>query len=247
MKIVHISDTHGGIVETPSADMLIHTGDFTRVGTLQEIQDFADYLKSREHLYKYILVISGNHDRSLDPFWGAGSPDASDSKDRAIKAQSIIEDASKKITYLFDDEVVIDDFKFYGSPHTPEFGFNWAFNKLRGSDLDEVWREIPEDTDVLLTHGPPMGILDECPDYHRPRKMAHAGCANLRHHVSRVQPKLHLFGHIHEGAGFLETDETTFVNASIMDGRYRPRNHPWIIDLERSEAKVSPASLGYSK
>ena len=75
---------------------------------------------------------------------------------------------------------------------TPEF-FDWAFMKKRGSDIDQVWRQIPKETDILITHGPPLGVLDLCHSGHR------SGCLSLLHHVlERVKPKYHIFGHIHE-------------------------------------------------
>jgi len=220
MKIVCISDTHGHTFPLPKGDILVHAGDFSSRGTLEDLQNFADWLGSNEHLYRLMVVIAGNHDKALDGNFGA-----------AFQAEEILEKASKKIAYLRDAEMAFEGLKFYGSPWTPEFGFDWAFNKTRGSELAEVWEEIPGDTDVLITHGPPMGILDECPDYVRPNKKVHAGCADLAYHVDRVKPKLHIFGHIHEGSGIHQESKTLFVNASIMNGRYHPEHSPKIVEV----------------
>ena len=118
--------------------------------------------------------------------------------------------------YLDDSGCEIEGIRFWGSPITPEF-CNWAFMR-EPRDIGRHWDAIPDDTDVLITHGPPHGILDQCPDS--------VGCEQLLEAVKRVGPKVHAFGHIHEGHGILEKDGTTFVNASIMDGRYRPVNAP---------------------
>ena len=83
--------------------------------------------------------------------------------------------------------------KFYGSPQQPAF-FDWAFNVERGpAKIGKFGERIPADTDVLVTHGPPLGRGDLCSSGLR------AGCVDLLQHVQqRVKPKLHVFGHIHE-------------------------------------------------
>jgi hypothetical protein len=126
--------------------------------------------------------------------------------------------------YLQDEAVEIEGLRIWGSPWQPEF-LDWAFNLPRGAALREKWDRIPSGTDVLITHGPPQGVLDRVDEGRR------EGCADLLNAVARVRPRLHLFGHIHEGYGCLERDGTTFVNASICDRAYRPVNPPVVVDL----------------
>jgi Icc-related predicted phosphoesterase len=101
---------------------------------------------------------------------------------------------------------------------------DWAFNLPRGPRLAAEWAKIPDTTDVLITHGPPMGILDHVWG-------EHVGCADLLARIAAVKPKVHAFGHIHEGSGVLVQDGTTYVNASICDGEYRPVNPIRVVDL----------------
>jgi Icc-related predicted phosphoesterase len=102
---------------------------------------------------------------------------------------------------------------------------DWAFNLQRGPALREKWALIPEGTDVLITHGPPFGILDWTARGER------VGCEDLLEAVRRVKPRLHVFGHIHEGYGEHEQDGTRFVNASICTEAYQPTNAPIVVDV----------------
>ena len=129
-------------------------------------------------------------------------------------------------TYLEDQAVEIDGIRFYGSPFTPEF-FEWAFMLPRGEALRAKWASIPDDVDVLITHGPPHGVLDATV------RGEPAGCEALALRIQDIAPRLHLFGHIHEGYG--QSDDaatgTHFVNASICTFDYRPKNQPVVYDL----------------
>ena len=119
----------------------------------------------------------------------------------------------------------VDGIKVWGSPWQPEF-CEWAFNLPRGQPLRAKWRLIPDDTDVLLTHGPPLGHGDQCAGGHR------AGCVDLLHEIqSRVRPAVHAFGHIHEGAGVTSDGATLYVNASTCNLRYRPVNPAVVVDV----------------
>ena len=114
---------------------------------------------------------------------------------------------------------------FYGSPWQPWF-HDWAFNLPRGEALDHKWKQIPASTDVLVTHGPPWGILDTAMDGRS------CGCEELLRHVrERVRPRVHVFGHIHEGYGAEEIDGTRFFNAAVCDVRNRPSHPVTVIDL----------------
>lgn len=206
MRLVILSDTHGRheSIDVPDGDLLIHCGDFCSRGTLQEVADFAAWFEARPHRHK--ILIAGNHDW---PF------ERSPSQARALLGE---------VHYLQDSGVRIDGLHFYGSPWQPRF-FNWAFNLDRGAALAEKWASIPADCDVLLTHGPPYGVADWVP------RGEHAGCEELTKAVARVRPRLHAFGHIHEGYGREERDGTLFVNACNCNERYEPINPPQVVDL----------------
>jgi Icc-related predicted phosphoesterase len=209
MKIVCVSDTHlqvGNKFKIPDGDVLIHAGDATPNGRLEHTAQFADWLSRQPHKHK--LFVAGNHDYAFQVQRGY--------------AVQLIEAAGAR--YLEDSGVIIDGRLFWGSPWQPEF-MNWAFNLPRGPELKRHWDLIPEGTDVLITHSPPLGILDMTD------RGEYVGCEDLRDAVQRVRPKLHVFGHIHESHGQERRDDTLFVNAAICDSRYRPGNKPQVIEL----------------
>ncbi|MGZ4996591.1 MAG: hypothetical protein ACXV8J_01995 [Methylobacter sp.] len=120
--------------------------------------------------------------------------------------------------------IEIEDVQFWGSPWQPEF-YDWVFNLPSGSLLAAMWALIPDDTDVLITHTPPYGILDQV------TIGEHVGCEDLREAVKRVMSKVHVFGHIHKSYGMLKQNGITFINASVCDERYQPVNAPIAVDL----------------
>ncbi|MGD0476508.1 MAG: metallophosphatase domain-containing protein [Candidatus Velthaea sp.] len=210
MRLVIASDTHeqhAGLV-IPDGDVFVHCGDLTYNGDLKAIRVFGGWLASLPHRHK--LVIAGNHDFAFERV-----------PENARMAVSSDQDG---VRYLQDSGVTVDGVSFWGSPWQPWF-MNWAFNLPRGPALAAKWALIPEKTDVLITHGPPMGLLDVVPSGE------HVGCADLLARVAAVRPRVHTFGHIHEGSGVLVRDGITFVNASICDGAYRPVNPVRVVDL----------------
>lgn len=127
--------------------------------------------------------------------------------------------------YLQDQSTSIYGLKIYGTPWQPEF-CHWAFNLKRGQPLLDKWDLIPDDTDILITHGPPVGYGDLCAIGVR------AGCVELLNTVQkRVRPKYHVYGHIHEGYGTRSDGRTVFINASICDLAYNPSNKPIVFDI----------------
>lgn len=196
--IVTISDTHGRHerVDVPDGDILIHAGDLTRGGLKTELKDFNEYLGRLPHDHK--LIIAGNCDAAIE--------------DNPDQARQILDNA----TYLQDDAVDIEGLTFWGSPWQPEF-LNMAFNLKRGDELADKWAAIPEETDVLITHGPPRGILDETSSGDA------VGDTALRDRIREVRPGLHVFGHIHEAAGVEHVDGTTFVNTACASAGAGPR------------------------
>jgi len=212
MKLVFLSDTHGlhDRVFIPEGDTLIFSGDLCGKSKISDVEKFASFLKNLPHRYK--IVVAGNHDF---PFEGP----------MYALCEEIIRNAGAY--YLNDSFVTIEKIKFYGSPISPRF-LDWAFNRSRGEDIKKHWDIIPSDTDVLITHGPPYGILDLT------ENGEHVGCLDLLHAVERINPKIHVFGHIHEAYGILQNNETKFINASILNARYNPVNSPIVVDLERN-------------
>ena len=206
MKIVIISDTHNlhNLINLPSGDVLIHCGDLCNSGSIRDVVGFNIWIGKQD--FKHKLVIPGNHDRVFET-------------DYAL-AKDVLDNA----TLLLDSSVTIEGIKFYGSPWQPAF-CNWAFNVPRGLELKEKWDNIPLDTDVLITHGPPHGMLDTVPGD------GSVGCEELLLAVERVQPKLHCFGHIHGGYGIDKRADTVFVNASSCTERYIAANKPIIIGV----------------
>lgn len=170
----------------------------------------------REWKQMHKIVIAGNHD-----FCFQKHPEES---------RQILSDAG--IIYLEDEAIELYGIKFYGIPWTPTFG-NWAFMKSE-ADLREVWDAVPRETDVLISHGPPYGILDLTQDGE------HAGSKTHARVIQSIRPRLNVFGHIHEayGISYIESKHFTdrwridYVNACLTNFRYQMVNQPIIYDLE---------------
>lgn len=209
MRLVCISDTHSmhRQVTVPDGDILIHAGDCLGVGTLEELEDLDNWFSEQPHRHK--ILIAGNHDWCL--------------QDEPAEAEPLIRNA----IYLRDSGTEIEGLKFWGSPWTPVF-FDWAFNLARGPAIAERWAQIPGETDVLITHGPPAGILDQViTDTHSQS----VGCDDLTRELERLRLKMHVFGHIHESHGQQNRDNCLFVNASTCNESFRPLNPPVVVDL----------------
>lgn len=214
-KIVCLSDTHNcnEQIDVPDGDILLHAGDATINGTQYEVEAFLSWYSSLPHKYK--IFVAGNHDWLYE------------TENHIAKLMT----AKFNIKYLQDSFVEIEGLKIYGSPWQPRF-FDWAFNLSRGAELAEKWKLIPLDTDILITHGPPHGILDEVP---RKYWIENTGCEELRKRVETLAEfgklKLHLFGHIHCGYGQDEQFGVKFVNASTCDEEYKPTQPPIVLEV----------------
>ncbi|MCH2046564.1 MAG: metallophosphatase domain-containing protein [Saprospiraceae bacterium] len=198
MKIVAISDTHGlhHQIKIPEGDLLIHTGDVSDRGEPAEIEDFLEWFSSQPHQYK--VFIAGNHDFYFEKY----SPEVITAK------------IPNNITYLYESGCTIEGIKIWGSPFSPIPYRRWAFNRERGADIQPHWDKIPENLDILLVHGPAYGILDKT------TRDQHVGCENLKETLKIKQPKLFIFGHIHEARGEAFFEDIHCINASSVD-RYR--------------------------
>ncbi|MFN7957267.1 MAG: metallophosphatase domain-containing protein [Holophagaceae bacterium] len=217
MRFICISDTHMSHrgFNLPHGDVLIHAGDATSTGTPDEVDRFLRWFAAQAHPHK--ILIAGNHDwiYQKDP----------------ERAASLLA-KYPEITYLQDSGVTIDGVRFWGSPWQPWF-MDWAFNLPRnGEKLREVWGLIPEGTDVLITHGPPHGVLDQV------HGGEHLGCEQLKLRLGVVRPKVHIFGHIHDGFGVVQSRTTTYINACTCTEQYRALNRPIVFDLKEGRAAV---------
>lgn len=209
IRIVCMSDTHGqhNKFQVPPGDIFIHAGDFTKNGDESQVQSFTSFLAQLPHTYK--VVIAGNHELTFEH---------SDMYKHYITSLP-------NTFYLQDSSVHLYGIYIYGSPWQPAF-CNWAFNLNRGEELRAKWDLIPTDTDILITHGPPLGRGDFAYG-------ARKGCADLLYSIQhRIHPRVHVFGHIHEGYGASCDGVTTFINASNLDGSYYPKNPPIVFDYK---------------
>lgn len=227
MRLVCISDTHNlhGKLDIPDGDVLIHAGDWTGTGTQKQVISFIRWFADQPHKHK--VLIAGNHEVTLDlPFYQthwhsfhARNPlPSKDIKNYVLREPDI--------HYLENSSIMIEGFKFYGSPCQPEFG-GWAFGATRGLPIRAIWSSIPSDTDVLITHGPPYGYGDELAIGER------VGCKDLLEEVvCRVRPKVHVYGHIHEGYGTYDVEGIKLINPASCNEHYKVINPPIVYDLE---------------
>ena len=208
MKFVTISDTHGqhNNLKLPQADVIIHAGDITKSGNKEETVEFLTWFAELPFTYK--IFIAGNHDFFFE--------ESSEAEIKNLIPLNVI--------YLCNSSVIINGIKIWGSPITPYF-FNWAFNRHRGDDISRYWDLIPNDTNILITHGPAFSILDKTA-----RKLD-VGCEDLLNRIQEVKPKYHICGHIHEAYGQSKKEATYYINASVLDEHYSIKNNPVEFEL----------------
>jgi Icc-related predicted phosphoesterase len=210
LKLVIISDTHSHHrrVIVPDGDVLIHCGDITFRGELPIIEDFSNWLKEQPHKRK--IVIAGNHELGFS---------------HGYKRNSFIDlIRASGADYLEDSLVEIDGVLFYGTPWQPEF-CNWEWNLPRGKELKAKWALIPDRVQVLITHCPPFGILDEATSDNNLEKI---GCKDLLRRIKQLKHlKVSCFGHNHlKGGQMIEQGGVKFVNAAVCTENYNPTNLP---------------------
>lgn len=221
ITVCAISDTHlnHSQLVIPECDLLIHAGDFSYVGKMIDILDMNQWfgkLKA-QGLCKEIVAISGNHDWicQRNPSW--------------------VKETFTNCIYLDEEPAEVFGFKVFGSAWSPEFN-NWAFNAKRGKVIARHWAKIPDDTEILVTHGPSMGILDVNTEepYSLPLGPEHLGCEELRKRVDELKSlRLSVFGHIHSSSGIEEHNGVKFVNASVLNESYEVVYPPRVITLEK--------------
>lgn len=205
IDILHLSDTHGqhkNLKSLPEADVIVHSGDFTFAGSEEEAYDFMNWFCNLP--YKQKIFIAGNHDMCM---YGADH----------------IDGLSRNVHYLYNNSVVIDGIKFYGIPMFME--------DCMDGNLDVFINNIPDDTDVLITHMPPKGTCDLANYGKGPE---HRGNATLAELLKKLHPTCHLFGHEHDAYGKTIKENVIYSNACVVDSRYNLINNPTIININHS-------------
>lgn len=197
MKILHISDTHGShrrLSDLPEADVVVHSGDFTMTGSEQEALDFLNWFCDLPYLQK--IFICGNHDECL---YGAK-----------------VDGLDDNVHYLCNSGVEIGGVKFYGVP--------MFMGDCITDRQSKHYANIPEGTDILITHTPPFGILDFDDNINY-------GSEELLSRIAAVRPRLHLFGHIHSQHGTKSLYGTIFSNGAVMNTDYSNFRKPSLIEF----------------
>jgi len=205
MRLVLLSDTHGRHkkLNIPDGDVLVHCGDFSHRGNLAETEAFGRWFATQPHTFK--VLVPGNHDAATE------NP----------VARNLLR--SLGIEVLVDSGATIGGKRFHGSPWTPRFG-DWAWMR-DDADLAQYFDCIPHNPDVLVTHGPPYGILD------RNDAGTLCGSQQLLHAVTRARPRLHVFGHIHEARGMCLRGDTDFLNVANLSSDYTRLHDPIVYDI----------------
>jgi Icc-related predicted phosphoesterase len=204
---------HADLDVVPGGDVSVHAGDLCRGGRLDELQVAVAWLRRQPHRHK--IVVAGNHDWCLQR-----------------EPQQALALLNSDLIYLQDAATVIEGVQFWGSPWQPEYN-DRAFNLPRGAALAEKWRLIPNGIDVLITHGPPSGIGDDSGMNER------RGCTELLAATQRVQPMLHLFGHIHQDGGLWQHGPTWFANVTTWESE----RGATVVDLDSDIRMVVPVCI----
>jgi Icc-related predicted phosphoesterase len=217
-RFVCVSDTHTkhGDLVMPPGDVLLHAGDFTFNGGEGETRDFGRWLAGLP--YRHKVIIPGNHDVNFERDWESAS--------------GMIWDHAPEVHILNQEMVQVAGWQIWGEPRQPWF-FDWAYNVPRDRMGEECWNRVPAHTEILLTHGPPQGACD------RNRDGNQVGCYHQRVMIERLQPRLVVCGHIHEGYGSTMIGETTLVaNVSSCNSRYLPVNAPVVLTLSKRRKRI---------
>lgn len=207
IRLVLISDTHElhRELDVPDGDILIHCGDISMMSrSLAAIEDFDDWLGGLPHKVK--LLVPGNHEFALEDPGRRG----------------IITNA----TMLVNESLTVMGLRIWGSPTTPLV--DGAFGVISDRDRARLYEQIPKDTNIVVTHGPPYGVLDQAP-----ASEYHAGCHQLLTAMQRVKPRLHVFGHAHGCFGIMDTPETLFANVALLGLDGSLSNPPVVLQMSR--------------
>jgi len=230
LRIVCISDTHSGHhqLHLPPGDILIHSGDFTKSRTKLNAAEYIDFVQwFSGHPHKTKILIAGNRDDFMH------TEICHKFRQRRLEEIESVQSlftGSDQIIYLKDSAYEYKqngfNFKIWGSPWTRLYGKEGKAFQVSTEDLKLKWELIPEDIDFLITHGPPLGVCD------KNLEKVQAGCPELLARVKKIKPRIHQFGHIHEGYGSQQTEDTLFINAASIDKITKQlTNQPIVIAL----------------
>jgi Icc-related predicted phosphoesterase len=227
-KIVCISDTHNKhrSLKIPECDILISAGDYSSMGYDSEIEDFYKWLNEQDA--GHIISIQGNHELGWEK-----NPKAC--RELALKN-------CPTVHLLEDQSINIEGINIYGSAYTPFF-YNWAFNAGRTIAeaslykkpfIGDIWSKIPTNTNILVTHGPVYGILDELTYADGTSKGQFVGCVELEKRIKDLKElDIHISGHIHSAYGQKHINGISYYNASNCDESYMPTNPITIIEYNK--------------
>jgi Icc-related predicted phosphoesterase len=254
LRITHISDTHNKHKQLngklPGGDLLIHSGDISSLGRQREVENFVKWFNKIEG-YTNKVFIAGNHDMSFDSeklmqdkinyfdpsktVWESEGieNEPADGKPEWL-TDLLATGLNPNVFYLENSFVEIDQIKIWGSPYSATFGYNWAFNVDRGYDSAMMWKGIPDDSDIVITHGPIYGYCDVTA-----RTYENVGCQDLYHRMKELNVPLHFSGHIHEGYGYRPTVWGGYAfNGCTCDLSYDPVNKPITFDYNFSTKEL---------
>jgi Icc-related predicted phosphoesterase len=224
LKIVAISDTHNRQeeIKIPECDILLHAGDYTLRGHDDELNRFFEWLGKQPAKHK--VMINGNHEVGFEA--------------NPKNGHAIAQKHCPGVEILFDRAVTVEGVKIWGTPVTPWF-YDWAYNRARNEHeaamyniplISEHYKNIPKDTNIILTHGPAYGILDELTYVDGTPKGQFVGCEDLLEKINEIKPDIHICGHIHCAHGEKHINGTSFYNAAVCDEMYWPSNPITIIE-----------------
>jgi Icc-related predicted phosphoesterase len=219
MKLVAISDVHcrQSRLVIPPCDILISAGDYSFKGEKHVVEDYHKWLNKQDA--RHVVSVQGNHELWVE--------------ENFQQAKEIAEKACPGVHFIGSGQAVdIEGTKIYGSAVTPYF-HDWAWNSQRGPEIAAEWAKIPEDTEILITHGPPQGILDVvCYADGTPKERV--GCYDLFLRTQQLKNlKIHIFGHIHSAHGQKYFNGKYYYNASICGETYAVDYEPTVIDYEK--------------
>ncbi len=261
MKAILLSDSHGNFKQVlpflnkavqDKIDLIIHSGDISphfltdggygsysdREGQKKYfIQKWCKFLNQNKSIK--MVMIAGNHDfflsdlRDKPKFYDWDFNRDNDVKSIGYIPSDVVQNIPDNLVLLNSTSINIFGLNIYGDSWTPYF-YNWAFN-LKINDKSH-WKDIPDNVDILITHGPPYGILDK----NEHGKGMNCGDINLLQQIesNRIKPMLHVFGHIHCNRPYTINDESIFVNASLCQENNKVKLNPYIVQIDIDNKKL---------
>lgn len=246
MRITHISDTHNKHNQLsgklPGGGLLIHSGDFASIGRKHEIEKFIEWFGKQDYMHK--VFIAGNHDivfqserlyETKSAHFERKAYDSPGAKGKPDWLVELLDNLPDRMYYLENNSLKLEGINIWGSPYSPTFGLGWAFNVDRGYDSCQIWKEIPDDTNIVITHTPIYGYNDRTSNTNE-----NVGCDELYYKLKEVKPDLHFAGHIHEGYGYAQTNWGGYTfNGSNCNLQYNVQNNPISFDYDFKTKEIN--------